>query len=129
LTVHTDQARAVTLATRGDGRGLLVSGGLDGAIRLWHPVTGRPVPTIPLGIPIHALLQQVPDDRACERTDDGATITVGPRTGVLALDLDQSLFAAGEGWTGTEQNRGERRQLPAAVPDPGQPLATSQSRV
>uniref|UniRef100_UPI003F4953D4 hypothetical protein n=1 Tax=Nonomuraea bangladeshensis TaxID=404385 RepID=UPI003F4953D4 len=96
LTGHTDQVRAVAVATCGDGSSLLVSGSQDGTVRLWRPMTGEPVHTIPLGIPVHALLQQAPDDRARERTGDGATITVGLRTGVLALDLHRTLFGTRE---------------------------------
>lgn len=92
LTGHTDQVRAVICATAGDGRMLLVSGGHDGTVRLWHPVIGAAVHTIPLGVPVHALLQQTPDPRSRERTADGATITVGLRTGILALDIHSSLF-------------------------------------
>ncbi|MFG6198185.1 hypothetical protein [Nonomuraea sp. JJY05] len=92
LAGHTDQVRAVTVATSGDGRSLLVSGGLDGAVRLWRPTTGELVHTIPIGIPVYALFQQTPDERDRERTADGATVTVGLRTGVLALDLHEALF-------------------------------------
>jgi WD40 repeat protein len=92
LRGHTDQVRAVTTATSTDGRALLISGSHDGTVRLWHPGTGAPVYTIPLGIPVHALLQQEPDQRSAERTGGGATITAGLRTGILALDLHSSLF-------------------------------------
>jgi len=92
LTGHTDQVRAVTAATSNDGCVILVSGGQDGTIRLWDPATGVPHAVIPLGIAVHALLQQRPDAASLERTGGGATITVGLRTGVLALDLHRDLF-------------------------------------
>jgi WD40 repeat protein len=94
LTGHTDQTRALTCATTADGRTLLVSGSHDGTIRLWDPATGAPVHTIPLPTPVHALLQQPPDPRSRERTDNGATLTVGLRTGILTLDLHSTLFPA-----------------------------------
>ena len=94
LTGHTDQVRAVTTATSSDGRTLLVSGSHDGTVRLWHSGTRTPVYTIPIGIPIHALLRQQPDPRSRERTNGGATVTVGLRTGILTLDLDDCLFPA-----------------------------------
>jgi WD40 repeat protein len=93
---HTDQVRAVACATASDGSTLLASGSHDGTVRLWHPATGQPIHTIPLGIPIHALLQQQPDHHSRRRTGDGATITVGLRTGVLSLDLDRSMFPTGD---------------------------------
>jgi WD40 repeat protein len=92
LLGHTDQVRTVIAVSILDGRSVLASGGHDGTIRLWHPSSGEPVHTIPLGIPVHALLQQRPDERSRERTQDGASITVGLRTGVLTLDLNQSIF-------------------------------------
>jgi WD40 repeat protein len=92
LTGHADQVRAVTAAISNDGCVVLVSGGQDGTIRLWHPVTGEPHAVIPLGLGVHALLQQRPDAAALERTGGGATITVGLSTGILALDLHRDLF-------------------------------------
>lgn len=92
LTGHRDQVRAVTCATTADGRALLVSGSFDGTIRLWDCATGGAVHTIPVGVPVHALRQQQPDPRSRERTGDGATLTVGLRTGILVLDLHASLF-------------------------------------
>jgi hypothetical protein len=65
-----------------------------GTVRLWHPTTGQPIHTIPLGIPIHALLPQPPDQHSRQRTHGGATITVGLRTGILSLDLSQTMFPA-----------------------------------
>ena len=94
LAGHTDQVRAVITATAPGGRTILVSGSHDGTVRLWHPTTGELIHTIPLGVPVHALLQQQPDERSRQRTDDGASITVGLRTGVLTLDLNQSMFPA-----------------------------------
>jgi WD40 repeat protein len=92
LTGHTGQVRALITATSHDGHRILVSGGHDGTVRLWDPVTGTPGAVIPLGIPVHALLQQPPSPSSGERTDGGATITVGLRTGILALDLHHDMF-------------------------------------
>jgi WD40 repeat protein len=92
LTGHTDQVRALACVTAAGVRALLVSGGHDGTVRLWNPATGQHLRAIPLAAPVHALLQQPPDPRSRERTDNGATVTVGLRTGVLALDLHSSLF-------------------------------------
>jgi WD40 repeat protein len=92
LEGHTDQVRAVICAASADGRVLLISGSHDGTVRLWHPGTGALVYTIPLGIPVHALLPQPPSPRSIERTGGGTTITVGLRTGILALDIHGSLF-------------------------------------
>jgi WD40 repeat protein len=92
LTGHCDQVRAVIAADSQDGRVVLVSGGHDGTVRLWDPVTGMPGAVIPLGIEVHALLQQRQDCASLERTGGGATITVGLRTGILALDLHSDLF-------------------------------------
>jgi WD40 repeat protein len=92
LEGHTDQVRAVICAASADGRVLLISGSHDGTVRLWHPGTGALVYTIPLGIPVHALLPQSPGPRSIERTGGGTTITVGLRTGILALDIHGSLF-------------------------------------
>jgi WD40 repeat protein len=92
LVGHTDQVCAVTCATAADGRFLLISGGHDGTVRLWDSSTGRLVHTIPLRIPVQSLLQQKPDGRSLNRTSGGATITVGLRAGILALDLHSSLF-------------------------------------
>jgi WD40 repeat protein len=92
LVGHTDQVRAVIAVTIGDGRAILVSGSHDGFIRLWHPRSGELIHAIPLGVAIHALLQQHMDQRSRERTDDGASIVVGIRNGVLTLDLNQSMF-------------------------------------
>jgi WD40 repeat protein/transcriptional regulator with XRE-family HTH domain len=92
LAGHTDQVRAVTYVTSIDGRTLLVSGSHDCTVRLWHPGTGAAVYRIPLRRAVHALLQQKPDRRSVERTDGGTTVTVGLRTGILALDLHSSLF-------------------------------------
>jgi WD40 repeat protein len=94
LTGHTDQVRALTCATIPDGATLLVSGSHDGTVRLWDPATATLVHTIPLSSPVHALLQQRPDRRSRERTGNGATLTVGLRTGILALDIHSSLFPA-----------------------------------
>lgn len=79
-------------ATAADGRTLLASGGFDGTIRLWNCATGAAVHTIPVGVPVHALRQQQSDTRAAERTGNGATLTVGLRTGILVLDLSASIF-------------------------------------
>jgi len=92
LTGHTDQVRALAYATTPDGRTLLISGGHDGTIRLWHPDTGSCIHAIPLGIPVHALLTQPPTPQATQRTQGGATLTVGLRTGILTLDLHHHLF-------------------------------------
>jgi WD40 repeat protein len=92
LVGHTDQVRAVICPTSGDGRTLLVSGSHDGTVRLWHPNTGAPIRTIPLGSPIHSLCQENSPQRARERTFERATLIVGLRTGILALDLHSSLF-------------------------------------
>jgi WD40 repeat protein len=92
LTGHTDQVRAVITASSDDGRNVVVSGGHDGTIRLWDPLTGTPGAVIPLGIPVHALLQQRPDPASRKRTAGGATITAGLSTGILTLDLHRDLF-------------------------------------
>ena len=92
LTGHTGQVRAVITAITKDGRVILVSGGHDGTVRLWDPGTGTQYAVVALGPPVHALLQQHPDPASLERTAGGATITVGLRTGVLALDLHRDLF-------------------------------------
>jgi WD40 repeat protein len=92
LTGHTGQVRAVITAISDNGSIILVSSGHDGTVRLWDPVTGTPRAVIPLGIPVHALLQQRPDTLSRQRTSGGATITVGLRTGILALDLHHDLF-------------------------------------
>ncbi|MGH3801693.1 MAG: WD40 repeat domain-containing protein [Pseudonocardiaceae bacterium] len=94
LTGHTDQVRALTCATTTDGAPLLVSGSHDGTVRLWDPATGAPLHTIPLATPVHALLPQQPDQRSRERTNNGAPLTVGLRTGILALDIHHCLFPA-----------------------------------
>lgn len=94
LTGHADQVRAITTATSDDGRLILISGSHDGTIRLWDPATGAPGAVIPLGIPVQALLPRPPDPASRERTSGGATITVGLRTGILALDLHHDLFPA-----------------------------------
>jgi WD40 repeat protein len=91
-TGHTDQVRALAVATAPDGRTLLVSGSHDGTIRLWHPTTGQHIHTIPLGNPVHALLPQQPDPDTLHRTDNGATLHVGLRTGILTLDVNSTLF-------------------------------------
>ena len=92
LTGHTGQVRAVLTAISDDGHMVLISGGHDGTVRLWDPATGTPHTVIPLGIPVHALLQQRPSHASRERTEGGATLTVGLRTGILALDLHRDLF-------------------------------------
>jgi WD40 repeat protein len=92
LIGHTDQVRTVTTATSDDGRTVLISGGHDGTIRLWHPVTGAPGAVIPIGTPVQALIQDLPDPKSRERTADGATLTVGLRTGILTLDLHRDQF-------------------------------------
>jgi WD40 repeat protein len=92
LIGHADQVRAVICAIAVDGRSLLISGGHDGTVRLWNPRDGALLHTIPLRIPVHSLLQRGPDDNSLKRTDGGATITVGLRAGILALDLHSSLF-------------------------------------
>ncbi len=92
LTGHTDQVRAVIAAVSDDGSIVLVSGGHDGTVRLWDAVTGTPHAVIPLGIPVHALLQQRPDPVSRERTGGGASLAVGLPTGVLTLDLHRDLF-------------------------------------
>ena len=74
----------------GRRRPVLASAGADATLRLWHPATGRPVYTIPLGMPVHALLQQPPGRR--RQDTGGAIITVGLGTGILSLDLDRSMF-------------------------------------
>jgi WD40 repeat protein len=97
LAGHTDQVRALAVATTPDGHTLLVSGSHDGTVRLWHPTTGQSIHTIPLGIPVHALLYQRPDPDSLRRTDNGATLTVGLRTGILSLDLNRALFPTASG--------------------------------
>ncbi|MFF2127950.1 WD40 repeat domain-containing protein, partial [Streptomyces olivochromogenes] len=92
LRGHTDQVRAVVAVTAADGRTALASGGHDGTVRLWDPATAEPLHVIPLGIPVQALLPQPPEARSSERTGGGATVEVGLRTGILALDLHGSLF-------------------------------------
>jgi len=92
LTGHAGQVRAVACATAADGRSLLISGGHDGTVRLWDPRSGGLVHAIPLKIPVQSLLQQKPTERSLARTGGGATIAVGLRTGILALDLHSSLF-------------------------------------
>jgi WD40 repeat protein len=92
LTGHTGQVRAIITASSDDGHMVLVSGAHDGTIRLWDPLTGTPGTVIPLGIPVHALLQQSPSPAARERTSGGATLIAGLPTGILALDLHHDLF-------------------------------------
>jgi WD40 repeat protein len=92
LTGHTGQVWAIIAAVSDDGHVVLVSGGHDGTVRIWDPATGTPHAVIPLGIAVHALLQQRPDPASRQRTGGGATITVGLRTGILALDLHRDLF-------------------------------------
>jgi WD40 repeat protein len=90
---HTDQIRALQLVTAGDGQSLLVSGSHDGTVRLWRTATGEAVHTIPLRIPVHSLAQ-MDDGETSQRTDGGATLSVGTREGILLLDLNHSLFEA-----------------------------------
>ncbi|HET9899391.1 MAG TPA: hypothetical protein VFQ44_31070 [Streptosporangiaceae bacterium] len=92
LTGHTGQVRAISAAVSEDGRIALVSGGHDGTVRLWELVTGMSLAVVPLGSPVHALLQQRPDPASIARTGGGATLSVGLRTGILALDLHRDLF-------------------------------------
>ena len=92
LRGHTGQIRAVISAAGDDGRVHLVSGGHDGTIRLWDLEAGAVRAVIPLGIPVHALLQQRADPASRRRTDGGATITVGLRTGILSLDVHRDLM-------------------------------------
>jgi WD40 repeat protein len=92
LTGHTDQVRALTYAATPDGRTVLISGSHDGTVRLWHPTTGIPIHTIPIGIPIHALLAHPSTPDTIQRTHGGATLTVGLRSGILTLDLHHHLF-------------------------------------
>ncbi|WP_329271424.1 WD40 repeat domain-containing protein [Streptomyces sp. NBC_01451] len=94
LLGHDDQVRALVVATSPDGSMLLVSGGHDGTVRLWCPFTGSLIRTIPLGAPVHALLQQPAREADLRRTTDGATITVGLQTGILLLDIHGSLFCS-----------------------------------
>ncbi|MFI0938590.1 WD40 repeat domain-containing protein [Streptomyces sp. NPDC021020] len=97
LSGHTDQVRAIACITAADGRTLLASGSFDGTVRLWDHTSGAAVHTIPLGVPVHALRRQPADRRRLERTDHGATLTVGLRTGILALDVNSCLFPARPG--------------------------------
>jgi WD40 repeat protein len=103
LAGHADQVRAVTAVVAGDGAVVagdgavvLASRGHDGTVRLWEPATGAPRAVIPLGIPVHALLQQRPDPLSAQRTSGGATVTVGLRTGILALDLHRDLLTGAD---------------------------------
>ncbi|MGH3942942.1 MAG: WD40 repeat domain-containing protein [Pseudonocardiaceae bacterium] len=115
LTGHTDQVRALTCATAPDGAILLVSGSHDGTVRLWDPTTATLVHTIPLAIPVHALLQRQPDPRSRERTGNGATLTVGLRTGILDLDIHRSLFP------GDPSNTSKRRAEVSGLAESDQP--------
>jgi WD40 repeat protein len=84
----------VGAAVWGGVEALLISGSHDGTIRLWHTTTGQHIHSIPLGIPVHALLPQQPHPDSLHRTDNGATLHVGLRTGILTLDLNSTLFPA-----------------------------------
>jgi WD40 repeat protein len=75
LRGHVGQVRAVTTL----GGGVLASGGQDGTVRLWDPGAGTPISTIPLGIPVHALL------------GEGRELSVGTADGLLRLALHESL--------------------------------------
>ena len=92
LAGHTDQVRSVALATAADGLTLLASGSHDTTVRLWNPVTGASIHTIPVGVPVHALSQQPTDAASHRRTEGGATLVVGTYDGPLALDLNHDLF-------------------------------------
>ena len=52
INAHVGTVTSVAFGVTGDGRLLLASGGLDGTVRLWDPVTGRAVGE-PLGEPLH----------------------------------------------------------------------------
>jgi WD40 repeat protein len=95
LAGHTDQVRAVACVTSTHGYILLASGGHDGVVRLWSPATRKPVHDIPLGSPIHALLPNSANNLSHERTNGGASLNIGMRSGILTLELDNSLFGAG----------------------------------
>jgi WD40 repeat protein len=92
LRGHTDQIRVIRLVTTTDRRNLLISGSHDGTIRLWNPATGQPVHTIPLGIPVHTLERQPDNHASHRRTQNGATLFVGTKEGIVTLDLHHSLF-------------------------------------
>jgi WD40 repeat protein len=92
LLGHTDQVRAVTAVARSDGRVLLATGGQDGVLCLWHPDTTRLVHRIPLGVSICDLAVGSGNDDTARRTDGGALIAVGTRTGTIAVDVNAGLF-------------------------------------
>lgn len=94
LAGHAGQVRAVAAVSRQDGATLLASGGADGNVCLWHPVSRQLVRTIPIGLPICDLAGGIGDLATQRRTDGGAIIVAGTTQGIIAIDLNAKLFTA-----------------------------------
>ncbi|GAA1271905.1 hypothetical protein GCM10009677_26180 [Sphaerisporangium rubeum] len=71
---HTGTVYAVVFLTLGDGTAQPAGGGYDGTIRLWDPLTGRAIYTLPVSVTVHAL------------AFSGDRLVAGTARGLLVVD-------------------------------------------